>query len=277
MDTMQLLQPEIAKLLALGCAQLVPDCAGINARLYDSIQGGTRDVEYYLRKIGPTPATVLELGSGTGRIAIPLAQAGHTVYALDSSPDMHRLLRSKVPDRLRSRVVNVEATMCAFSLDASFDCIILGLNTVFALVEAQERSACFRAVRQHLKANGQFIVDFSVPSASLLSNKDGKYSLSVSGNSPNETHAVLTYNRYDAERQLSILNFLTMEVVDAKVSALYVTSAAEYYPSPAEMQMLIEDAGMQVTEILGDYDGHPFLEAGERRDVIMVARPILGG
>jgi len=267
-----LLVPELRKLLGLGCAALQRDYHGISAQLYDSVQGGDRDVEYYLRTIGPTPATILELGSGTGRVAIPLAQSGHTVYALDNSPDMHQILCGKVPASLRHRVVQVDADMRAFSLGLLFDFVILGLNTVFALVEAEGRRGCFRSVSRHLRPDGKFILDFSIPSACLMSNKSGRYDLSVYQESPGQGHVVLTYNRYEAKRQLSILNFLILEVVDSKITAAYVTPAAEYYPSVGETRLLIESAGMEVTETLGDYDGRPFSDTGEGHDVIMIAR-----
>jgi len=277
MNVNDLLQPELAQLLRLGCAQLQSDYRGVNARLYDFIQGGTRDIEYCLRTIGPAPATVLELGSGTGRLAIPLAEAGHKVYALDSSPDMHRMLLEKTPESLRHRLVPVESDMCSFSLGVLFDIVILGLNTVFSLVDDQDRRACFDSVRGHLKPNGRFMLDFSVPSVSMVSNKSGKYSLSVHEESARRASVVLTYNRYDIKRQLSILNFLTMEIVDGRIARAYVTPAAEYYPSPGEMRLLVENAGMRVTETFGDYDGRPFLDTGEGRDVIMIAELAGGG
>jgi len=267
-----LLQPELLKLLALGAAELHADYHGINARLYDSVQGGNRDVEYYLSTIGASPATILELGSGTGRIAIPLAEAGHTVYALDNSPDMHELLRGKVPAHLRDSIVQVEADMRDFALDMLFDYAILGLNTVFALLEEESRQDCFGSVARHLKPDGKFILDFMLPSASLVSNKDGSYELSVYQQSQDRGNAVVTYSRYDADRRLSILNFLTLEISDGKLSRAYVTPAVEYYPPVDEIQSLIQEAGMEVVQTLSDYNGTPFSDTSEGGDVIMVAR-----
>jgi len=267
-----LLQPELLKLLALGAAELHKDYHGINARLYDSVQGGTRDVEYYLRTIGTCPATILELGSGTGRVAIPLAEAGHTVHALDNSPDMHEILRGKVPAPVSDRIVQVEADMRDFALDMLFDYVVLGLNTVFALLDEESRRDCFRSVARHLKRDGKFILDFMLPSASLVSNKDGSYELSVYRESPDRGHAVVTYSRYDADRRLSVLNFFTMEISDGKLSRAYVTPAVEYYPTVDEIQSLIQEAGMEVVHTLGDYDDTPFSDTSDGGDVIMVAR-----
>ena len=167
MEVNELLQPELTQLVALGCAELQKDYHGVSARIYDSIQGGGRDIAFYLNAVGPTPATILELGSGTGRVAISLAQAGHTVYALDSSPDMHRLLREKTPEPVQHRLVHVEADMCEFRLDARFDFVVLALNTVFTLVDEPSRRACLRCVRSHPKPNGRFLVDFTIPTAAV--------------------------------------------------------------------------------------------------------------
>ncbi|MBE0431182.1 MAG: class I SAM-dependent methyltransferase [Dehalococcoidia bacterium] len=268
----ELLQPELARLLALGWAELRKDYHGINARLYDSVQAGSRDVEYYLETIGPGPAAVLELGSGTGRAAIPIAEAGHTVYALDNSPDMHEVMRGKVPAPVSDRIVQVEADMVDFSLGMTFDFVILGLNTVFALVEDASRRGCFRSVSRHLKPEGRFILDFMLPSASLMSNKDGSYDLSVYQESAGCGCVVVTYNRYDPGRRLSVLNFLTLEVIEGRFCNAYITPAAEYYPSVDEIRQAIESTGMEVIETLGNYDGRPFSDTAEDGDVIMVAR-----
>jgi len=268
----ELLQPDLARLLALGWAELQKDYHGINARLYDSVQGGSRDVEYYLKTIGPRPAMVLELGSGTGRVAIPLAEAGHTVYALDNSPDMHQVLRSKTPASLQNTIVQVEADMRGFALGRRFDFVLLGLNTVFALIEDESRRGCFRSVSRHLKPDGRFILDFMLPSTSLMSNEKGSYELSVYEVTPGRGDVVITYNRYDPGRRLSVLNFLTLEIVDDKISGAYVTPAEEYYASVDEIRLAIESAGMEVTETLGSYDGRPFSDTGQGGDVIMVVR-----
>jgi len=267
-----LLQPELLKLLALGAAELHADYRGINARLYDSVQGGTHDVEYYLRTIGASSASILELGSGTGRVAIPLAEAGHTVYALDNSPDMHEVLRGKVFAPVSDRIVQVEADMRDFSLNMAFDFILLGLNTVFALLERESRRDCFRSVARHLKPDGKFILDFMLPSASLVSNKDGMYELSVYRESQDRGCAVVTYSRYEAAKRFSILNFLTLEIIDGRLSRAYVTPALEYYPPVDEIRSLIQEAGMEVVETLSDYEGRPLSDTGEGGDVIMVAR-----
>ncbi len=273
MNVDEFLQPELVKLLALGAAELHADYHGINARLYDSVQGGDRDVEYYLRTIGDRPASVLELGSGTGRVTIPLAEAGHTVYALDNSPDMHDILRGKVPAHLRDRIVQVEADMRDFCLDMAFNFVLLGLNTVFSLVDHESRRDCFHSVSRHLKPEGRFILYFMYPSPELVSNKDGMYDLSVYQESQDGGHAVVTYSRYEAARRLSILNFLTLEIADGRLCRAFVTPALEYYPPVDEIRLLIQEAGMEVLETLSDYDGTPFSDSGEGGDVIMVARP----
>jgi SAM-dependent methyltransferase len=108
---------------------------------------------------------VLELGCGTGRVLIPLAQDGRIVYGLDNSPAMLDFLRQHIPEELESRIHLLEADMTNFQIDTLFRVAFLPCNT-YSTFDKQGRAAILGRAFRHLKPGGVFAV--SVPNPNLL-------------------------------------------------------------------------------------------------------------
>jgi len=99
------------------------------ADLYDVVTAGTfrGDIEWYRRLARESGGPVLELGAGTGRVTIPIAEDGVSVCALDVDRGMHDRLRHKISDlpaEVRGRVVVREGDMRSFRLDQQFVLVI---------------------------------------------------------------------------------------------------------------------------------------------------------
>ncbi len=108
---------------------------------------------------------VLELGCGTGRVLIPLAQDGRTVYGLDNSPAMLDFLKQHIPEKLKPRIHLLEADMTNFQVDVRFRLVLLPCNT-YSTFSAQGRAAILQQAFQHLQPGGVFAV--SMPNPNLL-------------------------------------------------------------------------------------------------------------
>ncbi len=108
---------------------------------------------------------VLELGCGTGRVLLPLAQDGRTIYGLDNSPAMLDFLRQRIPEDLRPRIHLLEADMTAFQVDTRFRLVLLPCNT-YSTFDPQGRAAILARAFQHLKPGGVFAA--SMPNPNLL-------------------------------------------------------------------------------------------------------------
>ena len=102
----------------------------------------------------------LELGVGTGRIALPLAAANVEVHGMDASPSMLARLRAKSGgDRVRINVGN----FADVSVEGQFELIYIVFNTFFALTSQEEQVGCFRNVASHLSPKGCFLIEAFVP------------------------------------------------------------------------------------------------------------------
>lgn len=101
---------------------------------------------------------VLELGCGTGRVAIPLGEAGREVWGLDHDPDMLDIARQEVKKRAQSvqdRVRFIDMDMTSFQLEHTFDVVLCPCNT-YSLFYKEQRMAILQRVVDHLHEDGAF-------------------------------------------------------------------------------------------------------------------------
>lgn len=126
---------------------------------YDEWHKGLMDDEgsvaalYDLAGDGP----VLELGVGTGRVAVPLAERGVEVVGVDISSEMLAKLREK-----SSAVTVVEADMTTVSLDREFALAYVAFNSVFVLETQEDQVRLFRNAAAHLRSGGRFALETQV-------------------------------------------------------------------------------------------------------------------
>jgi SAM-dependent methyltransferase len=158
------------------------DRARILARFYDlDVRDVSYDAEVYLRLAHEAGEGVLELGVGSGRLAIPLALAGHRVLGVDH--DRAMLDRARVAweaargpiarDRLRLRARDFRAFRSAERFRMAF----MAVNTFLLAEDDSARLALFRVMREHLERDGIAVVEASTPDPEELATFDGRLQL----------------------------------------------------------------------------------------------------
>src|SRR5919106_4702696 len=102
----------------------------------------------------------LELGIGTGRIALPLSERKVEVHGIDAASSMISRLRSK-PGSERIKVT--QGSFADLAVDGEFALVYVVFNTFFALPSQEEQVRCFRNVADHLSPGGCFVIEAFVP------------------------------------------------------------------------------------------------------------------
>jgi len=143
--------------------------AGLQTECYDALHtsvAGGDDVAFLRDLALETGGPVLELGAGTGRVAIPLAEAGLAVVGLDRSPAMLRIADAKrraLPPVVRRRLRFVEGDMTAFRLGRRFGLVFAAFRVFMSLTEPDAQRSALATIRRHLRPGGLLVLDLFDP------------------------------------------------------------------------------------------------------------------
>jgi SAM-dependent methyltransferase len=198
-------------------------------------------VEFLAGLAGEGP--VLELGIGTGRIALPLSQRGVRVHGIDLSSAMVERLRAK------PGAEQIEVTIGDFAttrLDATFSLAYLVFNTINNLTTQDEQVACFQNVAAHLAPGGCFVIEVGVPALQRLPPGETVRAFSVS-----PRH--LGFDEYDVVSQGLVSHHYSL-----RDGRLEVLSMPFRYVWPAELDLMARLAGMTLRERWGGWKREPF-------------------
>jgi SAM-dependent methyltransferase len=185
----------------------------------------------------------LELGIGTGRIALPLSQRGVRVHGIDLSAAMVARLRAKPgADDIGVTIGDFATTR----VDGTFRLAYLVFNTIMNLTTQDEQVECFRNVATHLEPGGCFVIEVGIPGLQRLPPGETVRAFTVS---PTR----LGFDEYDIGAQILFSHHYW--VVDGR---LEVFSAPYRYVWPSELDLMARLAGMTLRERWGGWDREPF-------------------
>ena len=185
----------------------------------------------------------LELGIGTGRLAIPLSRRGVRVQGIDLSPDMIAELRAKPgSDGIGVTVGDFAATRVA----GRFTLAYLVRNTIMNLTTQDEQVACFGNVAAQLEPGGCFVIEVIVPQLQRLPPGETVRPFTV-------TPAHLGFEEFEVATQIAVSHHYW--VVDGRLETL---SAPFRYVWPSELDLMARLAGMSLRERWADWDRAPF-------------------
>jgi SAM-dependent methyltransferase len=185
----------------------------------------------------------LELGIGTGRVALPLAQRGVPVHGIDLSPAMVARFRAKPGAHAIGVTIGDFATT---TVEGTFSLAYLVFNTIMNLTTQDEQVACFQNVAAHLEPAGCFVIEVGVPELQRLPPGETVRAFNVS-------RTRLGFDEYDVASQGMISHHYS--IVD---SELDVFSAPFRYVWPSELDLMARIAGMRLRERWGGWKREPF-------------------
>lgn len=185
----------------------------------------------------------LELGIGTGRIALPLSRQGVPVHGIDLSPAMVARLHAKAGGEAIGVTVGDFATT---RVDGTFTLAYLVFNTIMNLTTQDEQVECFRTVAAHLEPGGCFVIEVVVPDLRRLPPGDTVRAFRVEA-------ARLGFDEYDVATQGLVSHHYT--VTDGHVAAF---SMPFRYVWPAELDLMARIAGMTLRERWASWRREPF-------------------
>jgi SAM-dependent methyltransferase len=226
------------------------------ADVYDDWYRDVSDIEAtvrLVRQVAGDGGSVLELGVGTGRLAIPMAAAGLRVTGIDTSARMLEHLAAN--DRGRT-VTTVLGDMVDDLPTGGYDAVLVAYNTLFNLESADRQAACFRAVAARLAPNGGFLVEAFVPVPHSGSQ--------ISVRSITADRVVLSASTHHADDQSAEGQYI--EITEG--GGVRLRPWAIRWSTVAQVDEMAAHAGLVRGERWGDVDGRPFTTDSERHVTI---------
>jgi SAM-dependent methyltransferase len=229
------------------------------AEYYDDYVRSTIDLPFFLEECRTVDGKVLELMAGTGRISLPLVEAGVELTCVDFSAEMVSILRRKLAAQHRAAAVHL-MDVRKLDLGESFDLAILPFNAFAELVTERDRSDFLAGVSGHLRHGGTFICTMHNPTVRLKTvdgaiRMIGRYDMKEKGHSlmvwlaeqfrglSAVIDAVQILETYGAGNSMQDRRYMSMQYT---------------FISHEEAESLFIQAGFTVHAVYGDYARAPF-------------------
>jgi SAM-dependent methyltransferase len=220
------------------------------AEVYDLFYGRRDNPETVADFLAPLAGKrrALELGIGTGRIAIPLAARGVRVVGIDASPAMVAKMRDKPGG---ADIPVVMGNFADVKVTGGFGLVYIAFSTLFALRDQDEQLRCFQHVAKRILPAGAFVVEAFNPDHSILAQRQ-------------------RVTAADVGTDHALLDLATNDVVNQTVRAqhiLFTTGGVQMYPVqlrfayPSELDLMARLSGMRLRERYGGWDRSPFTAA----------------
>jgi len=228
------------------------------AALYDlgtaPLEGGP-DVEWFSGLARRTGGPILELGCGTGRITVPIAQDGHHIVGLDRSAAMLERAERRAR-RADVEVRWVEGDMRAFSFNEAFALVFVAFNS-FLMLDPNDRWSCLARVREHLAPRGRIAIDVFQPDPEVIVGKDGGVVDEWERIDPESGRAVRKLSSSHANVDGVTQRFWYDEMTDGGTVLRIGGTTTLHYLYRREAELLFSEAGFVIETLHGDYDGNP--------------------
>ena len=216
------------------------------AEIYDRMFAGDADVVVRTLAQLAGVGRALELGIGTGRVALPLAERGVEVHGIDASEAMVNQLRAKPGgDAIPVSI----GDFADFRVDGSFALVFVVFNTIFGLTTQEAQVQCFRCVAEHLTAGGVFLNEAFVPDPARFARGQN-----VSVTSVESDLVTLDVARHDAANQRVYSQHLLFAESGTRLFPVQLR-----YAWPSELDLMARLAGLRLR--WSDWDGAPFTSA----------------
>jgi SAM-dependent methyltransferase len=246
------------------------------AQYYDLLHGDLEEDLPLWEALAQTAAgPILEVGCGTGRLLLPLAQAGYTLTGLDLSPVALATAQTKLAAAgLTGQVTLVQADMREFDLpQKDFSLALMPLNTFMHCQSMAEQLATLQAIHRHLQPGGQLVIDLFYPDPVMLAEVDGRLYFEAESVTESTGERVQWYWRHDIDLagQLRHLTYILDEIdPEGQVRRITLPFSLRFVYR-FELELLLKMSGYTVETIFGSYEMEPF-DSNSPRMIFVAAK-----
>ncbi len=203
---------------------------------------------------------VLELASGTGRLAIPLIREGAEYTGIEISPQFCTQSIEKLISHNMDFNIH-EGDIRDFDLNETFDLIFIGFNSFLHLLKNKDAAACLQCVQKHMHKNTLFVIDIFVPNPLFLYRPEIRFPvMEYKDSETNELVTVEETSVYDPESEINKITWY-YNTPQQKDHTVYSFTMRMYFPDT--MNRLLVENGFEILELFGSHNFDDFEESSE--------------
>jgi len=228
--------------------------SNIVSRFYDVVYDKILDksgLKFYLDEISKAKGSVLEIGSGTGRIFVPALKSGADIYGLDLSENMTDELKKKIQPEDYGRIFLGNVT--DFSLNRKFSLILAPFRIFSHLVSTDEQINALNRIHHHLTDDGIFIFDVFNPDFNLMTDDRREATDFVGEYKPGLYLKRHTIMEYDKPEQTINITFRFEYEEDSQIKNDECKFPMRYF-FRFELLHLLNRCGFSISEFYGDFN-----------------------
>ncbi len=221
----------------------------------------SEDLDMYQNFAESSGGSILELACGSGRVLLPLAEAGYDVVGVDTSEPMLAIARQRIQETEHAvRCELIQQDMVTMQLGRKFRMAFIALGSFAHIVTRKTQQQALANIRAHLSTGGFFVLDISNADARYMEDLGGH--VLHQGTWKHDDSTILTHfvspASSPAQHLLELTHFYDQHTQGGNVTRTTVTTHL-YLFDRSEMELLLAQAGFVVKDVYGDYDLGPFL------------------
>lgn len=220
--------------------------------------------DFYVNEVLKAGKNVLEYGTATGLLTIPLARAGVLVDSVDISPDMHEYVIERInneDDLVKENINLILADMIEYKTDKKYDSIIIADNVLLAAGSLEKQIKFLKNARTHLKKGGKLILDIFTPDLDIIANGKDSQSCNFKIEKINRMYHAQIFTLVNPLKQILSIDFFH-EVIedDMTIKDKHYSHVDFRYLYPSELSLLLSLCGFKIESIYENFDYKPKCE-----------------
>jgi len=264
----------------------MPDTIYTRPEQYDlEHEGDDLDVRFYRALLERyRPRRVLELGCGSGRVTLPMAETAVRTVAdivgIDVNEQMLGQARAKaeaLDPRARGRLTLEQGDITGWSSSTPFDLVVVPCSTLCHVLSLDDQLATWRRAWHNLTPGGRFVVDVTMPDLAAYADSmqhppRALVQMDIDAEAPDEGSRLIRYRtvRYLPHLQRARIHFLYDAFASSEAADRFVSDFESHVYFPRELELLFRVTGFEVEKTWGDYRFGPMRATS--RQMIMAGR-----
>jgi ubiquinone/menaquinone biosynthesis C-methylase UbiE len=220
-------------------------------------------IDFYQSQAPPGIGPVLDIGCGTGRITLPLLEAGLPVDGLDLAPSMLEQLRLKAKTLDQYQPTLTVGDMARFQLQKKYSRIFITFNAFVHNLTQDDQLNCLRTCREHLQPGGKLVFDTFFPGLHIIAAEQNTRVLELEKPHPTTGRLLRLYDTRSFDRVKQVqhsINEIEEVQADGTIRILQRSEFDTRWVYREEMALLLRVAGFADWKIEGDFAGKPLTE-----------------